>query len=239
MTVRLITRQRYRRKLAAIERERALERERARIAKDIHDDLGSSLTRITMLSESARRESTKPEDSAKHLDNIYKTSRELTRSMDEIVWAVNPRHDTLNSLATYLLRHAQEFLSPAGIRARSEIPLELPPIPISSEVRHNLFLAYKEALHNVAKHAQATLVNISLTLEYNSMTIMVTDNGLGFASGRISSEVSSSTDRLAGGNGLENMRKRLEQIRGECRIESSAGKGTKVIFQLPLARSKP
>ncbi|MEI6074557.1 MAG: two-component regulator propeller domain-containing protein [Verrucomicrobiota bacterium] len=237
MTVRFITRRRYRRKLAAVERERALERERARIAKDIHDDLGSSLTRITMLSESARRESNNPEESAKHLDNIYRTSRELTRSMDEIVWAVNPRHDTLNSLATYLLRHAQEFLSPAGIRARSEIPLELPPIPISSEVRHNIFLAYKEALHNVAKHAHASLVNISLALDENSMDITVADNGVGFASERFSSEISSSPDRLAGGNGLENMKKRLEQIHGDCRIESSAGNGTKVIFHLPLAKA--
>lgn len=231
---RYFTRRRYRRKLAAVERERALERERARIAKDIHDDLGSSLTRITMLSESARREAALPEEKSNYLQTIYETSRELTRSMDEIVWAVNPRHDTLSSLATYLLRHAQEFLGPASIRLRSEIPLELPTIMIPSEVRHNVFLAYKEALHNVVKHARASAVNVSLALSENFMEIGVADDGVGFVPKTILAESISGVDRLAGGNGLENMKKRLEQIHGECRIQSTAGQGTKVIFRVPL-----
>jgi signal transduction histidine kinase/ligand-binding sensor domain-containing protein len=235
-TVRYALRRRYRRKLAELERERALERERSRIAKDIHDDLGSSLTRITMLSESARRQSARPEATADYLNTIYKTSRELTRSMDEIVWAVNPKHDTLNSLAAYLLRYAQEFLSPAGIRCRSDIPLGLPVIPITSEIRHNLFLAYKEALHNVVKHARATEVNISLLLSESGIEITVADNGIGFAPDRIPGEnAPEGGGRLTSGDGLENMKKRLAQIHGECRVESSPGQGTRVSYRIPLA----
>jgi signal transduction histidine kinase/ligand-binding sensor domain-containing protein len=232
--VRYFTRRRYRRKLAAVERERALERERSRIARDIHDDLGASLTRITMLSGSARRESAPPEETAGCLQIIYQTSCELTRLMDEIVWAVNPRHDTLKSLATYLVRFAQEFLEPAGIRLRSEIPLELPPLPISSEVRHNVFLAYKEALHNVVKHGRASAVHISLTLEETFIEIVVMDNGIGFAPRSGSADPFERKHRLAGGNGLKNMKNRLEQIHGECRIESGNGQGITVVFRIPL-----
>src|SRR5207302_6183095 len=111
-----VTRRRLRRKLEALEQQRALERERARIARDIHDDLGASLTSITMLSQTVRSELEAEPQTVADVDQIYRTARELTRAMDEIVWAVNPKHDTLDSLATYLGRFAQEFLSSAGIR---------------------------------------------------------------------------------------------------------------------------
>src|SRR5204862_4009867 len=126
-----------------LERQRAIERERTRIAKDIHDDLGASLTRITMLSQSARADSDHSV-AASDLDRIYDTAREMTRAMDEIVWAVNPQHDTLDSLATYLGKFAQDFLAAAHIRCRLEVPIELPAWPLTAEVRHNIFLAFKE-----------------------------------------------------------------------------------------------
>ena len=105
------TRRRMRRQLERAERQRDIERERSRIARDIHDDLGAQLTRITMLSESARDEMAIPDRTAAGLEKIYDTARELTRSMDEIVWAVNPRHDTLDSMATYLEQFAQDLLA--------------------------------------------------------------------------------------------------------------------------------
>ena len=149
------TRRRLRRRLEKLEREQAIERERTRIAKDIHDDLGASLTRITMLSQSVRGETQIPEYVSTNLERIFGTARELTRALDEIVWAVNPRHDTLESLANYLSRFAYDFLSVAEIRCRLDLPLQLPAVLVTTEVRHNLFLAFKEALNNVVKHAAA------------------------------------------------------------------------------------
>jgi len=228
--VRFDTRRRMRRKLERLERQQALERERARIAKDIHDDLGASLTRITLLSQSARSELDDLPQAAADLDRIYSTARDLTRAMDEIVWAVNPQHDTLDSLASYLGRTAQDFLGTAGIRCRLDMPVHLPAWPLTAEVRHNLFLAFKEALHNVIKHAAASEVRISLSLQPAAFALAVEDNGRGFAPETPGGEVASDPARLASGNGLANMRRRLAEIGGRCEIQSARGKGTKVTF---------
>ncbi len=228
------TRRRLRRKLERLERQRAVERERARIAQDIHDDLGASLTRITLLSQSARGELDHPEQAATDLDRIYRTARELTRAMDEIVWAVNPRHDTLDSLATYLGRFAQEFLSAAGLRCRLDLPLRLPARPLTADVRHNLFLAFKEALHNVLKHAGATEVRVVLALQPSAFSLAVEDNGRGFAPGPAGAAARPEADRMAPGNGLANLRRRLEEIGGRCEIRSTPGEGTKVRFVVAL-----
>ena len=172
-------RRRMRRRLERVEHQRDIERERSRIAQDIHDDLGASLTRITMLSESVRGDARVPETVAKILDRIFGTARELTRAMDEIVWAVNPRHDRLDSLANYLSRFAHDYLSVAEIRCRLDVPLQLPTLPVTAEVRHNLFLAYKEALHNIVKHAAANEVRVELKFEAAQLTLRVADNGRG------------------------------------------------------------
>ena len=177
------TRRRMRRRLEHAERQRDIERERARIARDIHDDLGAQLTRITMMSESAREDLSDPERAAAGLQKIYNTARELTRSMDEIVWAVSPRHDTLESLAAYLEKFAHDWLATAGIRCRLDLPLQFPEWHLTSEVRHNVFLAFKEALHNAVKHSGASEVMIRLTLQAESFGLAVEDNGRGFAVG--------------------------------------------------------
>jgi len=127
-----------------LERQQALEKERARIAKDIHDDLGASLTRIILLSPSGRAELEDPHQAAADLDQIYLTARTLTRALDEIVWALSPQHDTLDSLVTYLGKFAQEFLSAAGIRCRLDVPMQLPRAHLTAEVRHNLFCLSKK-----------------------------------------------------------------------------------------------
>jgi signal transduction histidine kinase len=222
-----VSRRRERGKLEQSERQRALERERARIARDIHDDLGASLTRITLLSQSVRAEVESPSQASTDVDQIYSTARELTRAMDEIVWAVNPKHDTLDSLVTYLGRFAQHFLSSAGIRFRLDVPMYLPGWPLTSEIRHNVFLALKEALHNVVKHAGATEVRLSLQLQPDGFVLLVVDNGRGFLLQCGLSETSEFS-RLCGGNGLPNMRKRLQEIGGRCEWDTSPGEGTRV-----------
>jgi len=227
---RWVTRRRLRHRLEQLERQRALERERARIARDIHDDLGASLTRITLLSQSVRSDVEGQPQTAAEVDQIYGTARELTRAMDEIVWAVNPTHDTLDSLVTYLGRYAQNFLSTAGIRCRLDVPVNLPAWALTSEVRHNVFLAMKEALHNVVKHAGATEVRVLLEVQSRGFVLLVADNGRGFDWRAVNSHNTSPADvaRIYGGNGLSNMLKRLEEIGGRCEWETAPGEGTRV-----------
>ncbi len=227
-----VTRGRMKRKLERLERQRAVERERTRIAKDIHDDLGASLTRITMLSQSARADLDHSVP-ATDLDRIYDTAREMTRAMDEIVWAVNPQHDTLDSLATYLGRFAQGFLASAHVRCRLEVPMQLPGWPLTAEVRHNLFLAFKEALHNAVKHSKTAEVHISMTIDAMGFTLCVEDKGCGFeANGWQRPQLEAY--RPGSGYGLTNMRQRLAEIGGRCEIESDPGKGTTVKFLVPV-----
>lgn len=218
-----LTRRRMRRKLEVIQRQQAVERERTRIAKDIHDHLGANLTRISLLSQSAHGELGNPTQTAAQLDRIYDTSRELTRSMDEIVWAVNPQHDTLDSLASYLGNFAQEYLVSINIRCRLDVPLHLPHWPITAEMRHNVFLAFKEALHNVVKHSDAREVSILLATDNYGFQLAVRDNGKGFDPDHV-------TPRPGRGNGLKNMRQRLHEIGGRCEIKSGPGKGAEITF---------
>jgi signal transduction histidine kinase len=227
-----------RRKMERLEQQRALERERARIAKDIHDDLGASLTRIILLSQSAKADLETTGNDTGDLDRIFGTARELTRAMDEIVWAVNPTHDTLDSLAGYLGKFAQDYLRAANIRCRLRVPMQLPPWPLTAEVRHNLFLAVKEALHNVVKHSGASEVSINLTIEQSGFSLAVEDNGRGFdveAANAPDGNGSANPDRIESGNGLANMRRRLAEIGGSCEIRSAPQQGTCITFGVGVA----
>jgi signal transduction histidine kinase/ligand-binding sensor domain-containing protein len=223
-----------RRKLERAERQRDIERERSRIAQDIHDDLGAQLTRITMMSESARTDLSDSAKVAAGLGRIYTTAHELTRSMDEIVWAVNPRHDTVESLVAYLEKFAQDWLATAGIRCRLDIPLQHPEWHLTAEMRHNLFLACKEALHNVVKHSGATEVYIRFAIHSGSLVLEIEDNGRGFDPAARTSASSGAQRQIPAGNGLENMAHRLAAIGGTYDLQSSSGKGAKVVFTVPF-----
>jgi len=227
LVVWLDTRGRMRRKLEKLERQRAVEEERARIARDIHDELGSSLTRITMLSEPTRQEMIAASREQGEANQIYDIARRLTHTMDEIVWAVNPQHDTLEGLVNYLEKFALDFLGLAGVRCRLDLPMQLPACPLTAETRHNLFLAFKEALHNAVKHAASGEVRISLRVEADTFTLGVEDYGCGFDMAAVP---------LAR-NGLENMRKRLTRIGGWCELSSATGQGTKILFIVPMTKA--
>lgn len=229
IAVRRVGLRRLRAKLEIAERQRAVERDRARIAKDIHDDLGAGLTHISLLSELARRDSV--ENIPNHVSQISEMSRELTLSMDEIVWAVDPHNDSLDSLVTYVTKFAQEYLGVAGVRCRLDLPAELPGHPLRAEVRHNLFLAIKETLNNVVKHSHATEVWLRLTLEPESFTVSIEDNGRGIGGGDKGDDATRAA-RISSGHGLENLRKRLETIGGHCSITSEPGRGTKVALRV-------
>ena len=221
-SVRYLSVRHLKRRLASLERQQAVERERARIAKDIHDDLGSRLTQITLLSD--RTQDGPASELQTSVRKISATAREMAQSLDEIVWAVNPQHDTLEGLVEYLSQAADDFLEDTSIRSRLRLPPNLPTCTVPADVRHQLFLAFKEALNNAVKHAGASEIQIELTAEPARFQIRIEDNGVGFdlASPR------------AGGNGLNNMRKRLEAIGGQFDLSSQLGQGTRITMAIPL-----
>ena len=220
-------RNRSRRRLQRLKFQYELDRERQRIARDIHDDLGAGLTQIILLSDNLNETSGQSSAGEKMVQEIASRARSLTRSMDEVVWAINPRNDSLESLMTYLNKFAQEFLVKAGLYCRWDVPIELPNLQLSAETRHNLYLASKEALNNIVKHANATEVWIRLEFGPQKFYLTVEDNGNGLQT----------ASRPQNGNGLINIRQRLEEIHGQYEISSVPGKGTRVKFTVPIKQS--
>ena len=160
--VRIVEKKKLQRRLKHLEQERALERERTRIAQDLHDEMGAKLCRISFLSEHARRGDLPPNELQDQITSISDASREVLHSLDEIVWAVNPQNDTLEHVASYIGQYAQEYFQMTGIQCELDIPAQLPPHPLSSQMRHHLFLATHEALTNILKHSGATHAKISM-----------------------------------------------------------------------------
>ncbi len=227
-TVRHLEKGRMQRKLARLERERAIERERTRIAKDIHDDLGTNLTEITLLSELAQSADAPAQEVQMDVRRIAAKARALTHSLDEIVWAVNPRNDTLDSFVTYACIHAEDYLRTAGIRCRLKTPENIPAHALETSVRHNLFLVIKEALNNVVKHAAAREAVISFLVNQNTLEVIIKDDGRGVDS-------VADTGTMAGkrpGNGVVNMRQRMRDIGGAFDLQSGPGQGTTVAISM-------
>jgi signal transduction histidine kinase len=229
--VRYVTYRKMQARLEVLERQRALERERARIARDLHDDLGASLTRIALLSELAKADLHQPALARTHLDQIFTTVSSLTRELNEIVWAVNPANDDLEHFTDHICRFAQDYLSLAGIRCRLDFPETVPAYPMLSPERHSFFLAAKEALQNIVKHADAGQVWIRLKLEPDVLLLLLEDDGKGG-----DTEIPTSASAALAGNGLSNMQKRMEQLGGRFVRQSGNGNGTIVRLELPLRK---
>jgi signal transduction histidine kinase/ligand-binding sensor domain-containing protein len=218
--VRYVSYRRLRQKLRTIEQQAAVERERGRIARDIHDDLGNRLTEIQLLTGLAQRNREVPQNTAVHFDEISSAARQATDALDEIVWAINPRNDTLPHLINYLGQFVTDYLRTAGIPCRVDLPENPPTRSVSAEVRHNLFLAIKESLNNIVRHANATEVFMRILATDKFLSVIIEDNGRGF----------NDQTRSNGADGLENMRQRIAEIGGQFQIESKPGVGTAISF---------
>ncbi|HSY18319.1 MAG TPA: two-component regulator propeller domain-containing protein, partial [Candidatus Acidoferrales bacterium] len=216
--IRHIMLRRLRSKMQQLERQHAVERERTRIARDIHDDLGASLNLIAVLGDLAKKEKTD-----ERIERMSVTARQAVKSLDEIVWAVNPRNDTLAHLIDYAGQFATNYLRATGIRCRLDVPEQVPACEVPTDVRHNLFLVIKEALQNIVKHSRATEVWLRVNVAAKTLHVSIEDNGCGFES--------SQTDPSA--DGLRNMRERLEEMGGRCQIQSRVGAGTIIAIELP------
>ncbi len=221
-----VERRRTRQRLAVMERQQAIERERARVARDLHDELGAGLTEIGLLGALAKRSNASQERVRDHLGHITDKAREMVTSLDEIVWSLNPKYDSLVSLSRYFCEYAQQFLQLAPVRCRLEVAEDLPECGLTSEQRHHLLMAFKEVLTNVVKHAKATEVRIGLAVLNDSLTVIVADDGRGLPL----------TAPVEGSEGFANLSRRMEQMGGSCHVESTAGHGTTVRLSLPLPK---
>ena len=222
-------RRKHRVEVERLERQTLIERERTRVAQDLHDDLGAGLTEIGLAASLAQRQNTSLERVQQHLRQVADKANEMVTALDEIVWAINPRHDSVVSLSHYLCDYAQHFLKLTSIRCRLEVASHLPGWPLGSEQRHNLFLAFKESLTNVTHHSQATEVRIRIRSQAEGSGIIeVEDDGRGMITTPVADP---------GADGLANMVRRLEQIGGRCEIESVPNGGTLVRFVFPCVGS--
>ncbi|MGO9204430.1 MAG: two-component regulator propeller domain-containing protein [Limisphaerales bacterium] len=223
-SVHYVSTQRLQRQLAVLRQHEALEGERARIARDLHDQLGANLTQVALLGELAETDKELPGEVVAHARQISQTARDTTRALDEIVWTVNPANDTLDGLVNYLCRYAEEYSALGGLSYRLDAPAQLPAIPISPELRHNVFLVAKEAVNNIIKHARASSVWLRLRLEPGRFMLEIEDDGRGLGAG--------AEDK--GGNGLRNMRKRMEGVGGVFFIGPAPRRGTVARISAPL-----
>jgi signal transduction histidine kinase/ligand-binding sensor domain-containing protein len=210
------------RRILVLEREAALAKERERIARDMHDDLGANLTRIARLSELAKVEGG---EMPRRLEKISRAAGELVDSIGELVWATNPKYDHLESMVAYFREYTAQHFEGAEIECHVDFPEAVPAASVSADFRRQLFLVLKEALHNVTKHAQATKVWVSLEISGKQLRLEVRDNGKGM-------DCKESPEFH---HGLSNMRERVRSLGGKLEIESELGKGTVVEAEVPLS----
>ena len=226
-TVQLVERRRAQVQIRLLEKERAVATERTRIAQDIHDEVGTSLTKISKLTEMIDQQNGENQLNGDFTRVIASTARDTIQAMDEIVWAINPKNDTLKEMADYLVYFTEDFLRPTGIDCALDVPLKLPDVPVTAETRHNLFMAVKEALNNAVKHARAREIRFVLDYTAGLLTVEIADNGAGF---RVHESVI--------GNGLQNMRRRMNTLGGELLLQSEPGQGAMVKLRVSLHEVK-
>jgi signal transduction histidine kinase/ligand-binding sensor domain-containing protein len=221
MAIRFYYRRKLEKQVVLLEKQQAVEKERTRIATDMHDDLGAGLSKIKFLSETIGIKKQQKEPIEEDIGKIREYSHDMIDKMGEIVWALNQKNDSLSDLLSYTRAYAAEYLSQNGIQCSFHTPEQLSLQSVSGEFRRNIYLTVKEALHNVVKHAQASQVCITISTE-SGLHISIHDNGTGFSENNI----------RPFSNGLGNMKKRMEGLGGSCRILND--NGTVVMIDVPL-----
>ena len=203
-----------------------LDIERARIARDIHDELGARLTELALEGEVVQTELPAGSEVRPKLEALCEKARAASGAMDEVVWMVNSRRDTLRDFANYACKHAQRFLSSTSIRCRLDVDADLPEVVFELPVRRNLLLGVKEALNNAAKYSKAEELFLRIHRHGQTLLVIVEDNGAGF-----DLELADSVR-----NGLTNMTERMKDVGGRCQITTKPGAGCRVEFQVPLPK---
>jgi ligand-binding sensor domain-containing protein/signal transduction histidine kinase len=217
-------RRKARRRLEQLEARQAVEQVRQGIARDLHDELGSAITEIIQLGDLTLQPEPEPEMLQYSVKSMTAHLRQLGITLDEIVWTMSSRNDTLPNLAGYISNHAQEFFRHSGIRCRLDVTKNLPKLMVNSQTRHNLFLAVKEALNNVAKHSGAREVVVRVHYAEAVLQVSIEDDGRGF---------DAAADHP--GHGLSNMRERLQAVQGGAEFLRQPEGGARVVFSLSLS----
>ncbi len=211
--------------LALHQKERwLLQQERARIVREIHDDIGARMTQLVLHGEVAQNDLPAGSATKQKLVQICDEARSLLSTMDEILWAVNPRRDTLRDFAAYVRNYAQEFLKPTSIQCVFEMDAEISAAAFNLPLRRSLLMAIKETLNNAVKHSEATELRLKLHWPGQRLVMVVQDNGKGFNPAGVNLER----------NGLTNLKQRMQELGGSCRITSQPGQGCRVEFNVPL-----
>lgn len=219
-----LSRRKFIRRLQELEKMRAVEEERNRISKDMHDEIGSGLTHIALMTELIQTQQKADTELRKEVGNISASARKLVESMSEIIWALNPQNETLDNLLAYLREQTSQYFEPFDFDVELNFPAQVPDIKLSNEQRRNLFLVCKEALNNALKHAAASKIVLTVVFENGVLHFVIKDDGKGFNPSRI---------RTAA-NGLQNLRKRMANIGGSFELDTSAESGTTITFTLKL-----
>ena len=201
-----------------------MQRERARIAREIHDDIGSRMTQLVLHGEVAQSGLPEGSELQGQLVQICDEARGLLSTMDEILWAVNPRRDTLRDFAAYVCKYAQEYLAPTKIQCLFEVGPEMSTEAFDLPLRRSLLMAIKETLNNAVKHSSATELHLQIHWQSQQLVVVVRDNGKGFDTAAVKSERS----------GLINMAQRMDELGGHCLVTSQPGQGCRVEFSIPL-----
>jgi signal transduction histidine kinase len=220
------------RRIADLERQAALSRERARLAKDLHDGLGANLTEITLLSGLGDSAQVPAEALAARFDRLTRSTHDALHSLRNVIWVANPKADSLEMLASRLCESAQRTLDAANVRCRLDFPAELPVRAVGPELRRDVLFAVNEAIHNIVRHAQATEVQIALAITERQLALSIRDNGCGFDLNAVRARAEAA-DR---GLGLRSLNERLSPHGGTCEIRSQVGQGTEVTFRVPLPK---
>lgn len=208
--------------------QRLLQLQRARIARDIHDDLGARLTQLVLLGELAQSELPPQSVIRTQIDRICENARDLSRAMDEVVWAISSRRDTLQDFAAYVCKYALVFLRDTGIRCRLDVEPDLPPMAFDLAIRRNLLLAVKEAISNAAKHSGANELMLRIHRQGEGVRVLVEDDGNGFDIAQAD----------ATRNGLMNMAQRMAEVGGKFSVKTAPGQGCEIEFSLPLIHAR-
>jgi signal transduction histidine kinase len=209
-------------KMAQLKEITAIDEERRRISHDLHDDIGSHLTQIALVSDMAKSKLDDKDAICADLDSIYDEAKSLVRKLDETIWAIRPENDKMEDLVDYICNQSQQFLQAVDIRCRLHLPDDFPDIDMNAQRRHDIYLCVKEAVHNIIKHSGGTQAYLNFEYVAGWLTIMVQDNGGGIVP----------SERQ--GNGLRNMEARMKKLNGTYDIKSDPSKGTTVTFKLKM-----
>jgi signal transduction histidine kinase len=218
LITRNLAQRKLKKKVAELEKQKEIDKERQRISREMHDDIGAGLTQITLMSESAKTKSSTIE-----LDEIAQTSRQLVSNMSEIIWSLNPENKTLEQTMAYLREQIHRQVEHSGMNYTIRLPENGKDISLSNEQRRNILLVTKEIIHNAVKHSKARNIELFASLQDNQLNFAVKDDGIGFMP----------AVKFAG-NGLKNIRHRIEELKGSIEIESAPGQGSRFLYSVPL-----